>query len=220
MTDWRISFAYRPGQSLIDTIADQRHLPAGERETAREILTAFLLDGVRTTDTVLQRLEAASPEQRRLLLDRARETAGLASTTAVEEQRRLSAVNAAAQARAAEALQSCAQPGCNTMPVTDSGALRPVGVKRWWCESHRHLAGEHDLEPSWLLQRLLSGGFREIDSDELARQRAAEQSRQHQSEAQLTVAKAEAEQVHQGEEARRAALDRQLPTEMRRFFTP
>jgi hypothetical protein len=62
-----------------------RSLPTDDaRATARQIVIALAADGVDTVGAALAHLEAASPAERRGMLDDARTAAGLATATAVK----------------------------------------------------------------------------------------------------------------------------------------
>jgi hypothetical protein len=74
----------------LSTCADAaRSLPTDDaRRTARQIVLALATDGVGTVGEALERLEAASPVERRALLDDARKAAGLPTATEVDSMAR------------------------------------------------------------------------------------------------------------------------------------
>lgn len=50
-------------------------------------------------------------------------------------------------------LVECSAEGCHAIPTTAAGSWRPVADRRWWCDTHKHLAGPEDHlppEPTWL----------------------------------------------------------------------
>jgi len=63
-----------------------RHLSPDESATVREIVTDAAGAGLTTVGALLNRLEAASPAERRALLDQARTRAGLPTATAIAKK--------------------------------------------------------------------------------------------------------------------------------------
>jgi hypothetical protein len=153
---WRINFAFRDrDQHLAEVLADQHALPRDERPVARAVLLELATEpGIDTAGDALDRLEAASPDERRRMLDQARAAAGLRPTGEIDRDRRWEAMQASLplsgrppRDEAGYTHQSCAEPGCRAFPVDPTtGAMAKTNAKRWRCEEHR--AGhEQDMEP-------------------------------------------------------------------------
>jgi hypothetical protein len=213
---WQLYVAHRRrDDSLLDVAGAARVLEGEDRAVARELaMQAVIDDGLRTAGQLIDRLEAAAPEERRAMLDRARQSAGLPSIGEVEEQRRFEAANQAARLRAgaSSAWQICGEPSCTRIPVNELGAPIPVDVRRWWCEQHLDLAAEGDLEPRGSGVRLSpSGALVPVDEGEEARNSAAAESRRRLHEARLAERQREASEHAEHRRAREAELRRLLP---------
>jgi hypothetical protein len=137
------------GDVIRQAVADGQ-LTDTEASIAREIRTRLVLDGARTSEDAVERLERLGPAGQRQWLDEARIACGLPSATELE-QRREDALFESALARVSpppppewDEMQRC--PECGRYPTENGGAWRPVSVERWWCEEHKHLAEEGDLE--------------------------------------------------------------------------
>ena len=86
---WTIEIPHRSrDESLVDTAANVRHLPADDRGVMREIVLGARLDGLRTAGELLDHVAGLEPHERRAMLDRARADCGLASTSEVDARRR------------------------------------------------------------------------------------------------------------------------------------
>ena len=149
-------------QPLVDVRSELRDAPLDESESelAREVIDeALFVEGERTVGQLLDRLEAASPDQRCEVLDQARTAIGLDPVAAVERRRDLARARrgdpppppsrrAAGPPRDAQgrAWQGCGDPECAAVP-TESGAPVPVAARRWWCPVHRDQAAPGDLDP-------------------------------------------------------------------------
>lgn len=212
---WRIAFAHRgPDQRLIDTLADQRVLPTEEREIARGILFDLATTpGIDTVGDAFDRLERMDPSERRRLLDEARIEAGLATTEEVEAQQRFERACDAARLKAGKESpwQLCHEPTCNALPLNELGAPVAVSVRKWWCERHRHLAAEGDMEPRpSRLQFSPSGAIVEVDPEEEARQAAEAERRQREHEEKLAARRVEAAEHEEHERLRKEAFRAEL----------
>lgn len=86
---WQIQIPFRErSDSLSDVAEAARELPTDESRVVRRLVLDTILGGQATTaGELLDKLEKASPEQRRKMLDRAREGAGLKSATRIEFER-------------------------------------------------------------------------------------------------------------------------------------
>ena len=93
MSDWEIHVPYRSrGDSLVEVASMARHLEGEDRQVARQLaMDAVIDDGLSTAGELLDHLEASGPEQRRVLLHRARAGAGLEPIDAVEARERSAA---------------------------------------------------------------------------------------------------------------------------------
>jgi hypothetical protein len=213
---WQIQIPHRDrSDSLTDVVEAARELAPDDDRVLRQIVRDELVGGsAATAGELLDKLEAATPAERRRLLDTARAKVGLPTTDDVEATERYEAANAAGRIRAAKqsTLQLCGAEGCSVAPTNAAGAVVPVGVKRWWCAEHEHLAAPGDLDPRPGALRMTDAGtLIEIDPDEEERERAAAQSRQAALKAQAADRQAEAEAARVNREAREAELDRLLP---------
>ena len=222
MSCWQVQIPHRSRRdSLVDVAALARHVPGQDedRNALRQLVIQAQVDGVATSaGELIDHLESLEPTQRRLLLDRARKDCGLPTTREVDERRQFDTANAAAREIASREspYQTCHGPHCRVAPVNAEGALVPVHVKRWFCAEHRHLAAPGDMEPRPSRLRIMPGGaIVEAEPVEQSRQRATELSLQHQSEARLIEARAQAEARRRDEEAIRKQICRELPAQMR-----
>ncbi len=152
MSPFEIPIPHRDrSQPLIDAIEDLRQAPLKpqERDLAREVLTDALLErGEREIGEVLDRLDRASPDQRRAVRDRARAQLGLVDSGTAEVRERVEAANRTLRPgrdTSGKAIQMC--PECGAMSSGPSGIPEPVLAKRWHCDAHKHLAEPGDLDP-------------------------------------------------------------------------
>jgi hypothetical protein len=107
--------------------------------------------------------------------------------------------------------QLCHEPTCNTLPLNELGAPVAVHVRKWWCERHRHLAAEGDMEPRpapWRLSE--SGALVEVDAEEEARQASEAERRQRVHEEELAARRVEAAEHAQHARLRKEAFRREL----------
>jgi hypothetical protein len=123
-----------------------------ERAVADHLLIEAMADpSLHTVGDLLDRIERASPRERRRIADQARAETGLKTFTAIEwEAAQERHRRAAAPRRDADrrALQICNEPGCAAQAINPAtGAPEPVAAKRWWCPEHR--AGHEDDMRPW-----------------------------------------------------------------------
>jgi hypothetical protein len=146
---WSIPIPYQSrDQTITEAISAnvERALDGEEREVAFQIL----FDpppGLKTVGDLLNHIEKLGAEGRRRLLDKARAEAGLKSTGAVDAHEAFEQNTAALPPSPGPRPQSCAAEGCVAYPMNELGVPVPVADRTWWCDQHRHLAGENDHLP-------------------------------------------------------------------------
>lgn len=213
MTDWAISVPVRdPAESLVDTAWHVRELPPEDRSVARQIIFDAATSGMDTAGDLLDHLDALTVPERRALLDAARVACDLPTTETVDAGRAVEAASAAGLARMESGLMACAAADCHVVPTTASGALRPVDCRRWWCDAHRHLAAEGDLDPRpspWRLSA--SGAIVPNDPAAESAEAAAALSRQAVEASKLADAEADAAELAATERARAEQMRRETP---------
>ncbi len=210
---WSLHVAHRRrDDSLVDVAGLARTLPPGpERDVARELAVQARLDGLATAGQLIDRLEHADGAQRRRLLDRAREAAGLEPLAELEQQERIAALRARP-----EPFTSCAIPGCRNLPTVGPGnpTLRDPHVRRWHCGEHEHLAQPGDMQP-WRWRHAPSGGIELVDDPGEYRDAAVRESQARQAEQDAGRRQADHEAAQAEERARIEAMDRELPASLR-----
>ena len=103
MTDWRIQIPYRDRSALLTDVADAaRELPTDEaRAIVRSLVLGELVGGSATTvGELLDKIEQATPAERRKMLDDARVGAGLPTTATVEAHQAAEMASHAARIKA------------------------------------------------------------------------------------------------------------------------
>lgn len=127
---WMLRIPFRDRRdSLIDVACAARELPDREdRATTRAlVIGAQLEDGLETAGQLLDRLEAAGPDERRQLLDAAREAAGLKSASDIDDAERFEMLQKEAHHRAAKRpVPSCAV--CGVHPTNANGMPDSISV--------------------------------------------------------------------------------------------
>jgi hypothetical protein len=157
-------------------------LTGDARAVARQVALSLMADGVGTVGEALDHIEAASPTERRRMLDDARAAAGLPSTAQVDRQR--------AAAHRVEPIEDeperdelgacypvCHEPGCSTIPIDPAtGAPQRSRARRWRCSEHA--AGHEDDMRPWTSPITIGpSGLRDLDAEEseaLAQRREAD----------------------------------------------
>ena len=154
MTEWEIRIPFRdPGDPITDVAIDaQAFEDPEERRIVRGIVHQALVSGCTTAGGLVDALDKASHEERRQMLDDAREAAGLKSATDIDSDERFEAAQRDARLRssgrvAGKAFVGCSAEGCSALPMDAAGLPAPVADRRWWCEAHRALAGPDDHLP-------------------------------------------------------------------------
>jgi hypothetical protein len=103
MSDWSLQIPYRSRSDPLTSVADAaRELPTDEeRAVVRQLVLGEIVGGSATTaGELLDKLEKASPEVRRKMLDDARTKAGLPTTGEVEFEARFKMIQHSARLRA------------------------------------------------------------------------------------------------------------------------
>jgi hypothetical protein len=157
---WKLAIPYRDrGEPLDAQALDElpRALAGEDRDVARHVLLAARLAGAETLGDALDKLETASPAERRRTLDRAREAVGLESTTAIEKRRALieatrwppdpPSPSGPHRDEHGRAVLLCSAAGCENLSRDSRGYPAEVNVRRFWCPDHEHLAEPGDSEP-------------------------------------------------------------------------
>ncbi len=147
---WRIDIPYRDRDDPISNLGfDARHLD-DEQEVAvvRQLAMDAILAGHATVGDLIDDLERLTPTERRTVLDKARASAGLATTGEIEWRREDLAFERreiSGPPRWSE-IQGCHAPNCKPFP-TKNGQIVPTSLERWFCPEHEHLAQPGDLDP-------------------------------------------------------------------------
>ena len=200
-------------ESLIDVAGHARMLDAEDRDVTRQVVLDARLAGDRTAGDLIDRLAAMEPVERRQMLDIARVECGLEPTAAVDARERSTAAKiGSAPASGNPLLHSCSAAKCRAIPQTEAGAWREVNVRRWWCEQHRHLAGEDDMRPVPLPWKLSpSGSLIPNDEADEASEAARVESRRAELAARDDESAAEAATMAATEQAMADRIRRETP---------
>jgi hypothetical protein len=216
--NWEIKLPFRDCDDrldLNDLAAMTREKLAGEdAQVARALALMVVTESqCETYGELVDVIENADQPTRRRLLDAAREQAGLPPTAKVDAREAYEAANASpapSQMRDAKGrVQAlCGDPTCrNFKPGEFPGSIAWVDVKRWWCDQHRHLAADGDLEP-WRprirYSRIGSIEFPDEQEAEAERQRVAAESRRRQREVREAQRREEGARLAELEAARDA----------------
>jgi hypothetical protein len=197
-----------------------RHTLEGEdRAVTHALLKEQLLAEDRETiGEVIAGLESMERSERRELVERARERAGLRSLSSIEfdqAQRQRDATAPPRRDADGGALQICHEPNCRAFPVDRVGAHAPHPARKWWCDEHRHLAADGDMEPWRSSLRWTPTTRGVIDVEELKADRERERA-----ELERRRVRREANQAERREEAERLARYEKAAEEQRRRETP
>jgi hypothetical protein len=210
----------RLDQPILDAISsDLDVLEDEERLVAREVLKEQLLtEGRETIGEVIADLESMERPERRELVERARSRAGLPLLSSVEfeaEQRRRDAAAPPQRDGNGCSLQVCHEPNCRAFPLDHVGAHAPHPARKWWCDEHRHLAAEGDLD-DWTPSMVMTAGTRGlVNIAELEADRVREQA-----ELERRRVRREANQAEREEEATALARYEKAAEEQRRRESP
>jgi hypothetical protein len=194
-----------PNQVLTDPdvlrLPEELEDPEERRVADRLLVDAMADPDLATVGDLLDRIEQASPQERRRLADQARAEAGIKTFTAVEVEAAVERGRRAAPPRrdADGHIEAyCAHPGCTHFePDPATGLVAMVPVRKWWCPEHR-VAREDDMQP-WTPGYRVSEIGLVVDADD-----DADAERERQSvEAELARAKARRER---SQAERRVAL--------------
>jgi hypothetical protein len=223
MTD-QIRIPHRGRDEPLTSVASNcRHLPAPERDVARQIVFDGLAAGERTAAELLDRLAAIEPVDRRRLLDAARIEAGQATTDTLAARARQEAATKAGTQRARDdspwrlcaGRQADGTP-CNSLPTNSLGIPVPVSVRKWFCSEHAGQAQAGDMEAPPSPFRIAPGGaIIEVDPADEARAIALAESTARQEQARLDTAAADAGLMRERDAAVAAQTNRELPAHLR-----
>jgi hypothetical protein len=203
---WQLQIPFRCRDDSLSDVAEAAHvLPTDEAAIVRQLVLNEIVGGQATTaGELIDRLEQASPAERRELLDAARVKAGLESTEQVEGRRKVEAASAAGRATAAaeSPWQICHAERCDAAPINHLGSQIPVDAKRWFCPAHRDQAAPGDMDPRpSRLRYAPSGAIIEVDPVEEAKEAAREDSRRAIAEAQAADRAADADAARRHQQA-------------------
>jgi hypothetical protein len=215
---WQIDIPFRDRSAPLTEVAEcARALPNDEERTiVRSLVLGEITRGsAQSVGDLIDKVEQASPAERREMLDQARVKAGLPTTAEVEGRQRFEAACATARAQGAaqSPWQLCHAEGCSAAPVNHLGAPVPVDVIRWFCAAHIDQAARGDMEPRGSGLRIApSGAIVPVDDPaEQAKQAAAAESRRRALEEEQAERAVEAEAKRRHDEARAAETRRLLP---------
>jgi hypothetical protein len=204
---------------IVDVVDAARETMDGEELQVTEAV-AFdaMARGTTTARVLLEELE--SPENRRAIVDRARQKAGLPSLEALEEARAITLAARDDPPRLQQgpprdgrgrAMQECAAEGCTRISLDDHGNPGPVAAKRFFCPAHVDQAEPGDLEPlPSMPMRFAPGGGLAVSDEEakaaaLHYERLVENARE-QGRIKREQRERESERLRALEEARRAEV--------------
>lgn len=214
---FHISIPHRSrDESLVDVASHARHLGQDDARVTRQIVLSAWTDGVATSaGELLDHLGDLEPHQRRAMLDQARADVGLPATADMDASRPRDALTVRTVPTAG--FPSCAVAECNAAPMR-LGIFYTPDVKRWHCPEHEHLADPGDLEPRVIGMRLSPAGV-PIDDDPTSddADRARDESRRAQLQAEDESRAVEAAADRASKQAADAAHLRELPEHLRRM---
>ena len=226
MPDWHLDVAGSDDQTLREALSSGADEMVEDAEDRRVTAQLLLTARDATVGDLRARLEAASSEERRELLDRTREAVGLPTSKVVEERQASEFHNRPRPTQlrdgAGRVQAICGEPTCPRFLPGEMGpgSFKWVDCRRWWCEQHR--AGhESDLEPytgprlAWSMSGVSIVDLDEAEA-EAERQRAEAESRRRQREVR------EAQRRHDAEKlgAYERAADERMRAEHPRGLRP
>lgn len=212
MSEWRIKIPVQDrDQPLIEVLTLGLDSEIEDRED-RVVLARLVLDvgtekGFQTVGDLLDYVEDAGPDERRAILDRAREGAGLTSATDVEERRKVEVANESARLSAGEPRDShgrapvfCHAEGCtNFLPDPHMpGAFALTDARRWCCPEH-HSQGDFRPYTGARLAYSPSGSIIDLDEQdaEIEQAKREEAEREERALARAEQQEREAEALRQ-----------------------
>jgi hypothetical protein len=219
MTGFSISIPHRDRSEPLSLVAAHaRHLGQDEdRRVCRQLVIQARLDGVATTaGELLDHVEALEPAERRAMLNTARKALGLPSVEELEAQQpRPFTLNI--RTGVSGGFPSCPAEGCTASP-TRNGIFYSPDCRKWWCDAHADQAQPGDLEPRGSGLVYSSAGV-PIDFDPAADEadRAREESRRAQLQAQAEIRAVEAAEAAKSKRVSDEAHRRELPEHLRRM---
>jgi hypothetical protein len=216
MAELRLAYRSR-GDSLADALEVTCELDGDDaRLTRRVLLEAATTPGIDTVGDLIDRLDQATPEQRRRIADEACEAAGVQTFSSRQwgaERRHRAPIET--RDPDGRAVQLCHEPGCTVQAFNPATGLpEPQPARRWFCEAQR--AGrEVDMQPH-AGPRLAFGPAGDIvDLDEVERESTRARREAEAVERRHEVQRAEREQqaaeLREHERARDEQLARALP---------
>lgn len=213
MSEWKIRIPHRDRSQPLDAAALDlpRALDGEDRQVARELLLTAALDpSMSTFGDLLDLLDGASADQRRAILDGARQRAGLPTASRIDFEARFAAVQPRRSRSTGARPQVCGASGCLNRPMNPDGSDAMSDARRWFCAEHRDQAAPADLEPTGPRLAYGPSGIVDVAAQEVEaeRERHAEESRRRQREAAQDERRADA--------AERDALERARAEQQRR----
>ena len=211
---WQIRVPHRdPGDSLVEVAGLARHLDGDDRLVAREVALGARLDGLATAGELLDRLERLEPNERRAMLDQARQACGLPSTADAEQQQHVATLIHRSQS---PPLQRCAIHDCTVIPTNGLGVPAEGDVRRWHCPAHEHLASDEDMKPHGSGLRFSPSGVPVPDlPDDERREAIAAESARRLREAQAADRAVDADERREHQRAVAEQFDAELPPHLR-----
>jgi hypothetical protein len=155
---WSIHIPHRSPEDPLVDVAEAAHvLPTDEARVVRQLVLGELVDGsAKSAGELLDKLEAASPEERRKMLDAAREAAGLERTEDIDFREQHAVVQRNACARAFGG------------PPPRLGTAGPAGSSTWPSRS-RSASAPRRREESLRRQRVEREAEQAVEAEEFRR---------------------------------------------------
>jgi hypothetical protein len=151
VTEWVIRVPYwSRDDSLIDVAAEATNLPNEDRRVVQHLVLEAHVAGDDRVGHLLDRLSAMKRQERRQVLDDAREACGLERSEDIDSREAFEHRNRTlprGRDRLGRCFQVCHAEGCTVHPVGPSGEWIPHPAARWFCEAHRDQAEPGDLDP-------------------------------------------------------------------------
>ncbi len=150
---WEIAVPYRGEDDwTLDVIPAAREVLEGDDlKVVEQVAYDAMVRGKTKIGDLLNELEAAGPDGRRRIVDKARVACGLDTLEDAAAHQRFLQANAALRGTGRDAggksIQGCHAPDCQAMPVDELGAPVPSAASRWFCSRHEDQAQPGDLDP-------------------------------------------------------------------------